>query len=51
MEKEIKRVNPVTIEYTAKAYAHKAGDRDTVHKVLAETLVKKGVAKIVKKGE
>lgn len=51
MEKEIKRVDPVTIEYTAKAFAHKAGDKDTVHRVLAEKLVGKGVAKIVKKGE
>lgn len=50
-EKAIKPNDPVTIEYTAKSAYHKAGTRETVHRVLAEKFVKKGIAKIVKKEE
>lgn len=52
MEKNaIKPNDPVTIEYTAKSAYHEAGKRETVHRVLAEKFVKKGIAKIVKKEE
>lgn len=51
MEKTIKRVDPVNIEYTAKCAFHKTGTQETVHRVLAEKFVKKGIAKIVKKEE
>lgn len=51
-EKAIKPNDPVTIEYTAKSAYHKAGTQETVHRVLAEKfVVKKGIAKIVKKEE
>lgn len=38
----------VEIEYTEKAAYGKKGEKATVHRILAEKLVKKGVAKIVK---
>lgn len=50
-EKAIKPNDPVTIEYTAKSAYHKTGTQETVHRVLAEKFVKKGIAKIVKKEE
>lgn len=48
-EKATKPNDPVTIEYTAKAAYHKDGKQETVHRVLAEKFVKKGIAKIVNK--
>lgn len=49
--KATKPNDPVTIEYTAKSAYHKAGEKEAVHRVLAEKFVKKGIAKIVKKEE
>lgn len=46
-EKEIRIGDVVEIEYTEKAAYGKKGERATVHRILAEKLVKKGVAKIV----
>ena len=39
----------VVVEYTDKAFFHTKGDKEAVHRLLAEKLVAKGVAKIVNK--
>lgn len=39
----------VVVEYTDKAFFHTKGDKEVVHRLLAEKLVAKGVAKIVNK--
>lgn len=38
----------VEIVYTSKSSFHKNGDKDVVHRLQAEKLVKKGVAKLAK---
>lgn len=47
-EREVKIGDVVEIEYTEKATYGKKGSKEIVHRILAEKLVKKGVAKIVK---
>lgn len=50
--KEEKKVYPhdeVEIVYTEKSSFHKAGEKSKVHKMQAEKLVAKGVAKLAKK--
>lgn len=39
----------VVVEYADKAFFHTKGDKEAVHRLLAEKLVAKGVAKIVNK--
>lgn len=38
----------VEVVYTAKCAYHKEGDKDVVHRILAEKFVKKGIAKLTK---
>ena len=38
----------VEIVYTSKSSFHKNGDKDVIHRLQAEKLVKKGVAKLAK---
>ena len=47
VEKETKvyKDDMVDIVYTNKSSYHKAGDKDTVHRLHAEKLIQKGVAK------
>lgn len=50
-EQVVKGREDTLIEYTEKARFHKPGEKDTVHRIQAEKLVEKGVAKIVKGGK
>lgn len=47
-EEKVKGREDVTIEYTEKSRFHKKGDKATVHRLQADKLVDKGVAKIIK---
>lgn len=47
-EKKVKGREDVKIEYTEKSKFHKKGETSVVHKMQADKLVEKGVAKIVK---
>ena len=38
----------VEVVYTAKCAYHKEGDKDVIHRILAEKFVKKGIAKLTK---
>lgn len=45
----VKKDDLVEIVYTDKCSFHKAGEKDVVHRLQAEKLEKKGVAKISRK--
>lgn len=47
-EKVIYKNDLVTVEFNEKSAYHKKGDREEVHRVMAEKFEKKGIAKIVK---
>lgn len=47
-ELKVKKGDVVTVEFNGKSAYHKDGDRAIVHRLQAEKLVKKRVAKIVK---
>ena len=55
VENEVREVFPqdlVTVEYTSKASYHKPGETDRVHRLIAERLEKRSIAKrVVKKTE
>lgn len=44
-DKKVFKSDKVRIEYTDKCKYHKSGDTAEVHSLLAEKLIKKGVAK------
>ena len=47
-KKVIYKNDLVTVEFNEKSAYHKKGDREEVHRVMAEKFEKKGIAKIVK---
>lgn len=51
VEKEARPVlkeDMVEITYTEKSNFHKPGEKEVVHRLMAEKLVKKGVAKMIR---
>lgn len=45
-ESKVYKDDMVEVIYTNKSSFHKAGDKETIHRIQAEKLVQKGVAKL-----